>query len=352
MPEYEQDQKTEEPTSKQRENFRKEGQVAKSQDLSSVVTIAAATGTLIVAWPLISSNLTGCTRQLLGRLESHSNGSAIAHIAGSSLLGAVLPIAITMMFMGIASQISQVGFNFTTKPLIPDISKFNPLPRLKQLFFSASAVTELVKSLLKVTIIGIFAVRVLMEELENHGRLSGLSTGDLLTRLAQIVIRIVLQVVIGLAIIAILDVLLERYRMHQKMKMTKEQVKEERKASDGNPIAKSRLRAKQREFARKRMLENLSSADVVVVNPTHYSVALKYNVAEDAAPRIIALGTDRFALEIRKRARNEGVVVVSNPPLARGLYAKGKVGAYIPNEFYNIVASLLAWVYNVTGRVA
>ncbi len=352
MADTDQNEKTEQPTDKQRRKFREEGQVAKSQDLAAVTTLAAAVAALTAAWPTISSSLTGCARGLLGRLDAHGNEGLIVMFAGKSIVGAVLPVGVTVLIIGVAGQFAQVGFKFSLKPMIPDITKFNPIPKLQQLLFSTSALIELAKSILKVVVIGFIAVRVLIQELSDHTRLAGLTAVELMIRLGDLALTIVLRVGVALAVIAILDLLIERYRHYQKMKMTKQQVKEEHKDQDGDPMMRGRMRAKQKEASRLRMLEDAATADVVVVNPSHYSVALRYNLAEDAAPKIVAMGMNKLAFKIRDRARHEGVPIVSNPPLARGLFYKGKLGGFIPAEYYQTVASLLAWVYSITGRVA
>ena len=350
MSEHDKDQKTEEPTGKQREKFRKEGDVAKSRDLPALVSLFAGSAALVVAWPIIAGNLRGLAAQILSRLDSADEISAVGMLAGKAIVFSVAPVALTIMMLGIVAEVAQVGFNWTWKPLIPSFSKMNPIPKLPKLVFSVSTLIELLKSIVKVTVIGFFAVRVLMDELTGSGRLAGLSSSMLLYKLGFICLRIVLHVGLALVVIAVIDVLIERYRHLQKMKMTKEEVKQERKDEDGDPQIKSRIRRKQMELSHRRMMENVAKADVVVVNPTHYSVAVGYNIAQEAAPRILAMGMDEVAMKIRERARKNGIPVVADPPLARGLFAAGKVGAYIPPEYYRAVAALLAWVYNITGR--
>ncbi|MCP4679339.1 MAG: flagellar biosynthesis protein FlhB [Deltaproteobacteria bacterium] len=352
MSEEDQGQKTEEATPKRRQKFRDEGQIARSQDASAVVSLAAATAAIIVGWPIISSSLTMCARGLLGRLDAHGKEGVVFILAGKTVIGAVAPVAIPVLLFGIAGHLAQVGFNFTAKPLIPNLSKFNPITKLKDLFFSWQSVIELIKSIVKVCVIGVLAVDVLVEELHNHSRLAGLSPGEVLTRLGEIALAIMLRVGLAFAAIAIFDILIERYRHAQKMKMSKQEVKDEHKESEGDPQVRGRIRMKQREGARQRMLQDVELADVVVVNPSHYSVAIRYNLAEDAAPKILASGMDDLAFKIRERARHNSIPVVSDPPLARGLYKNGKVGGYIPANYYQAVAALLAWVYSLTGRVA
>jgi flagellar biosynthesis protein FlhB len=352
MAENDQDSKTEEPTPKQRGKFRDEGNVAKGRDLSAVVSLAAGTAALILAWPIISKSISGFARMTLSRMDASGEVGQLLFLAGKTIVFSVAPVALTVLVLGVFAEIAQVGLNFTLKPLRPKFSKLNPLPGLPKIFFSGNTIIELVKSFVKVVVIGFLAVRVLMDELEGSGRLAGLSSNMLLYKLGMLALRILLHVGVALVVIAIIDLVIERYRHHQRMKMTKQEVKQEHKDTEGDPHIKQKIRSKQYTMAKQRMMENVASADVVVVNPTHFSVAIGYNVAKEAAPRILAMGKNELAMKIRETARHNSIPVVSNPPLARGLFAKGKVGAYIPPEYYRAVASILAWVYSITGRVA
>jgi flagellar biosynthetic protein FlhB len=352
MSEVDKEQKTEEPTGKQVSKFREEGDVARSQDLAMVVNLLGGLGALVVFWPFISQTLIGYTSFALGRLDAHETAPFFALEGGKVAAYVVLPVALVCAAVTIAALVAQIGWNFTWKPLIPKFSKLNPLPKLPTMFFSWQAVIEILKSLAKIGLVGWVCVPILLEELDKHGRLAGLSTEALFQRLAQIGIKIVLHAGTVLIVLAILDLLYQRYQHHKKMKMTKQEVKQEHKDQDGDPIVKRRIRGKQMEMARNRMLRAVKEASVVVVNPTHYSVAIRYRLAEDAAPIIVALGVDHVALKIREKARHYGIPVISNPPLARALHAGGKIGGYIPKEHYRAVAELLAWVFKVTGKVA
>ena len=352
MSEHEQDQKTEEPTPKQKDRFRERGEVARSQDLASVVSIAGGLGAIAFAWGLIGSAIVGFASLSLSHLERHSQSLLFGGEAVKTVISVIAPVALTGLVLGIAAQIAQVGWKPSAKPLTPNFTKMNPLPRFKQLFFSGSTAIELAKSVVKVIVIGLLAVRVLWDEVAANGRMISLRPVEVMGRLAEISVRIVLTVIIALAFIAVIDILIERFRHNRKMKMTKEEVKREHKDTDGDPLVKGRQRGRARELVRSRMLDSVKTADVVVVNPTHYSVALRYKMATDPAPMIVAAGVDNLAAKIRKLARQNSVPVVSDPPLARALYYQGKVGKAIPAELFRAVASLLAWVYNVTGRIA
>ena len=352
MAEQDQDQKTEDPTGKQQEKFRQEGDVAKSRDLPALVSLFSGTAALVAAWSIIAGRLRGFTAMVLSRMDASDEIYSVVASAVETTAIVIAPVALTVMLLGVAVEIAQVGFNWTWKPLIPNFAKLNPLPKLPKLIFSVSTLIELVKSILKVTVIGFFAVRVLKEELIDSGRLAGLSSTMLLYKLGHLCLRIVVHVGLALVVITALDIIIERYRHKQKMKMTKQEVKQEHKDQEGDPMLRGRIRSKQREIVRRRMISKVAAADVVVVNPTHYSVAIGYKMSEEAAPKILAMGKDNIAMKIREKARHLGIPVVSNPPLARGLFAKGKLGGYIPAEYYRAVASLLAWVYGITGRIS
>lgn len=352
MSEQDKEQRTEDPTAKQIQKFREEGDIAKSNDIVAVVGLLSAVAGIVVSWPLISQSLAGFAGTTLARLDSSDGLSRFGPLGIKAVAVSVLPVALIVMVFTVTALVSQTGWNWTLKPLVPKFSKLNPLPKLKSILFSVNALIEVIKALLKIVLVGFLSVRILLEELENHGRLAGMSPMALFVKLGEIALRIILHASAVLIALAVLDYLLVRYQHKQKMKMTKESVKQERKDQDGDPIVKRRIRKKQYEMAHQRMMQSLSSANVVVVNPNHYSVAIRYRMAQDAAPTIVAVGVDNLALKIREKARHEGIPVVSNAPLARGLYKDGKLGASIPQQYYKAVAELLAWVFNITGRTA
>jgi flagellar biosynthesis protein FlhB len=352
MSEYDQDQKTEEATPKQRERFRDQGDVPRSQDLGSVVAIAAGAGAIALMFGFMSRAMTSFGKHVFGRLDLHERLGEVGVMGLETAVIVAGPVLIAGLVLGVAAQIAQVGWNPTLKPLAPNFGKLNPLPRFRTLFFSASTAIELLKSLAKIGVIGALSLRVLSQELSGNSRLVGLPPEQFMIRLGQVTARLVITVVIALAFIAVVDLLIERYRYNRKIKMTKEEVKREHKDSEGDPVVKGRIRNKQREMMRSRMLKNVPKADVVVVNPTHFSVALRYRMGKDPAPMIAAAGADAVAAKIREIARHHNIPIVSDPPLARALFAQGKIGKPIPKELFRAVASLLAWVYKVTGKVA
>ncbi|MDD5309458.1 MAG: EscU/YscU/HrcU family type III secretion system export apparatus switch protein [Deltaproteobacteria bacterium] len=352
MSEQDQEQKTEQPTGKQREKFRDRGDVGKSRDVAAVVSIAGGTAALVFCWSGMASSVITISSGILGRLDGHGK-AALVSIAGAKMfLAIVAPVAVTVLVLGIAAELAQVGFHPNLQPLVPDLTRLNPLPRFRQLFFSSGTAIELVKSFVKVVVIGALAYGVLSDELTGQARLVGLVPIEIFARLGRLVLRITIFVGLAMAAVALVDLLIERYRYIERMKMTKDEVKQELKESEGDPLVRNRLRTKQRDLSRRRMLSSIRTADVVVVNPTHYSVALRYRMSVDAAPMIVARGGDELAARIRELARHHGVPVVSDPPLARALFRKGRLYGPIPAELYRAVAALLAWVYSVRSRSA
>ena len=216
MAENDQESKTEEPTPKQRQKFRDEGNVAKGRDLSAVVSLAAGTAALILAWPIIAKSLSGFTRMTLSRMDASGEVGRLLLLAGKAIVMSVAPVALAVLVIGVFVEISQVGLNFTMKPLRPKFSKLNPLPGIPKLFFSGNTAIELIKSFVKIIVIGFLAIRVLLEELEGSGRLAGLTSNMLLYKLGMLALRIVLHVGVALIVIAIIDLLVERYRHHQR----------------------------------------------------------------------------------------------------------------------------------------
>ncbi|MBN2717492.1 MAG: flagellar biosynthesis protein FlhB [Deltaproteobacteria bacterium] len=351
MADVDQDEKTEDPTSKQISKFKEKGDVARSQDLASVVALMAGVAAVLAAWNMISTHLTHLAAGSLGHMEMHENYTVYLFRGIKTVVIVVAPVLMTALVLGVAAQIAQVGFNFSFKPMEMNPNKFNPLPKLKSMLFSKTTVYEILKSLIKIGIIGTLSVIALWDEVKDNGRLLGLTPVEILQKIGSMCLRLVLIVILVLSFIAVLDVIIERWRHKQKMKMTKEEVKQEHKNTEGDPQVKARIRRKQQEMAFSRMVGSVADADVVVVNPTHYSVAIQYNVAKHEAPIILAAGLDDVAAKIRAEARHNGVPVVSDPPLARALFNQGKVGHPIPHELFSAVASLLAWVYKVTGKM-
>jgi flagellar biosynthetic protein FlhB len=249
----------------------------------------------------------------------------------------------------VLASVAQVGFHLNGKALKPSLSKLNPFKGLKRLFAPSQAF-ELGKTLVKTAIIGGVAFWSVWSELPTMGTLVGMSPSRLMTELAHTILVLVLRVAAALVIVAAADYAWQRRKHEKSLKMTRDEVRREHKESDLGPEIKGQMRRRQSELARRRMLSDVPSADVVIVNPTHYAVALRYDGTRPA-PELVAKGVDNVALAIRRAAEEAGVTIVHEAPLARALYRDVELGAQIPEELFAAVAQVLAFVLRAAGRL-
>jgi flagellar biosynthetic protein FlhB len=291
---------------------------------------------------------------------------AVLHLAGSpeivdrrgvgSLLGEIAvhvgiaagPIVLICAIAGLAVNVAQVGFHPAPAGVKPDAKKLNPITGAKNLFGSR-ALVEAVKGALKVTVVGAVTAFALLPEIEDLAALVGTPPSVLLPQIAQTALRIIQRAAFADLVLAILDYAYQKWKFEKDLKMDKQEVKDEHKQQELPGEVKGAQRRRARELAARRMMDDVPTADVVVTNPTHYSVALRYD-ADNPAPVVVAKGVDQLAFKIREVAREAGVMVVPDPPLARSLYGIVDVGHAIPEELYQGVAELLAYVYRVNAR--
>ncbi len=261
-------------------------------------------------------------------------------------LGLLLaPIFLLTLVVGFFSSFLQIGWLLTGKPLQPDFSKLNPISGAAR-FFSKRSLVEMVKSLAKVLLVGVVAFRAVEAEFAGAVYLIDMAPIDTLRYVGRVSALVLGKSCGVLIVLGLLDFLFVRYEMEQKMKMTKQEQKEEFKESEGDPHIKGRIRSLQQQMARKRMMAEVPKADVIITNPTHLSVAISYQRGKMDAPRIVAKGADHLALRIREMAREHGVPLVENVPVARALY-KIEVGQEVPEEMFKAVAEILAYVYSL-----
>jgi flagellar biosynthetic protein FlhB len=346
-------EKTEKPTAKRKDKARKEGQVARSQEVNSAAVLLATLAVLAITAPRM---LAACEKIVAGGLSRSGDPSIVSSggVTGllkwgmSSFAGAAAPVVLAAMAAGIVASVAQVGFRVTGKQLKPSFEKLNVAKGLKRMA-SPSQLVELLKSLAKLSAVGIVAAQAVWSRLPTLGRMVGMPPGRLLVELSHLVFSIAIRVVFAMAVIAALDYIWQRYRHQKSLKMSKEELKKEVKESDVSPEMKGQMRRRQAESARKRMLADVPTADVVVVNPTHFAVALRYDGSKPA-PEVIAKGVDHLALKIRSIAEEAGVTVVHEPPLARALYRDVEIGHMIPEELFTAVAEVLAFVFRTARR--
>lgn len=349
--------KTEDPTEYRLKKEREEGRVPKSPDLVAAIGLLLTSVTLAIIGPWIFSMLREMTRWFLLvsiELDPATDGGLLGRAFLSYFGRIVLPLALVAMVAGIFGNVLQTGFLFTTKPLKPDFKKV--VPRFGQYFkrtlFSGEALFNLAKSLFKIGIVGVVAYINIMAELPSLTRLYTSTVWNSVVFISGVVIRIVLQAAILMLALAIPDLIFQRIQFKKRLKMTKQEVKEERKMFEGDPMIKGRLMSRMREIMSRNMAANVPKADVVVTNPTHYAIAIEFDPTTMAVPTVTAKGADEMAFRIRSIARESGVPVMENKPLARALYADVEVGDAIPEAYYEAISMILAHVARIDKRVA
>jgi len=342
--------KTEEPTDKKREDSRKEGQIARSKELNTlVVTMAGAIGLLVegdniaqMMSYLMTSNFT-ITREML------MDPGAMAKMllsSGKYALIVMLPFFVVMTVAAVIGPISLGGWLFAAKSLAPKFSRMNPLSGLKRMF-AASALIELLKSFAKFLIVMIVALVVLSKERNDLVSIAHEPLELAIIHSLQVVGWSTLWMACGLMIIAALDVPWQLYEAHKKLLMTKQEIRDEHKNSDGNPQVKQRIRQLQYEMTQRRMMESVPQADVIITNPTHFAVALKYDPEQGGAPMLVAKGVDFVALKIREIGAHHQILILESPGLARSIYYSTELDQEIPAGLYLAVAQVLAYVYQI-----
>ncbi len=341
-------EKTESATPRKREEARQKGQVFKSTDLNSAVILLAGSVVLFVTFPYMVNLLKEFTTMyILDRtLSSFSNQYAYELlIEVLLLLGKILfPVLLTTFITALVITYLQVGFVFSSEPLNFKLERLNPLEGFKKIF-SKRALVELTKSLLKVSVTGYIVYTVFRKYLYVFPRFVDMELAATLIALTTIVFEIALKVGVFFIIVGVLDYIYQWYEHEKSLKMSKYDIKQEYKQIEGDPYIKSRQRQIQREAAMRRMMTEVPKADVVITNPTHFAVALKYDADTMEAPTVVAKGQDLIALKIREIAELNKVVIVENPLLARTLYYALDIGTEVPEDLYQAIAEVLAFVY-------
>jgi len=262
-----------------------------------------------------------------------------------------LPILFLIALIGGLSVVVQHGVLFTTQPLVPDWSRINPLSGLGRIF-SIESVMNGSKTFMKFLVIGGVAYFAMVEKLPAVLELGRMTPGEILTLSGDMIASLVLRCGIVVAVIGAADYGFQWWSFEKKLRMSKQEIKEENKQTEGTPLVKSRIRSLQREMAKKRMMADVPEADVVITNPTHLAIALSYKPATMSAPKVVAKGSGYVAEKIREVARDHGVPVIENKPVARSLFKTVEVGQTIPSSIYRVVAEILSYVYKLKGKMA
>jgi flagellar biosynthetic protein FlhB len=345
--------KTEQPTGKKLEDARQKGNVAQSKEIPSVLILSGSIGVLFFGGSWMLGRLTDTMRGMYQRAGTLNMVSETMHtLLWEVFLNSVvilLPLMLVVMTAGVLGNVAQFGFLFTGEKLTPNLAKLNPISGIKKLF-SLRSLVELAKSIIKLVIISGVAYIVLKRYLDQIPGIMQLSVGNILKFIGQVSFQVSLYTCLVLFLMAVLDFAYTKWQHHQDLKMTKQEVKDESKQREGDPAVKARIRSVQREMARQRMMEAVPDATVVITNPTHLAIALKYEEGM-SAPTVVAKGAGFVAQKIKALAAENDIPLVENKPLARAMYKLTEVGDFIPADLYRAVAEILAYVYRLKGLV-
>jgi flagellar biosynthetic protein FlhB len=346
-------EKTEQPTAKKRGKAREKGQVALSREVPSVLGLFASLGVFALGGPWMFSKLMGLTTYLIKSTAALNWNIENLTLFSWQVFGQVIqlmaPLFLIIMIVGIVANVGQIGFLFTFEPLKPNFSKLNLIAGFKR-FFGLRSLVELAKSFLKISIVGWVAYATVRKEMDSIPTLIQADVPQILAYTGKVALKIILTTCIVLAILAALDLLYQRWQQEKDLRMTKQEVRDEHKEAEGDPAVKARIRSAQRDMVRRRMMEAVPKATVVITNPTHLAIALKFE-SDFQAPVVVAKGAGFIAEKIRTIARQNDVPVVEQKALARALFKSVEIGQLIPFELYRAVAEVLAYVYRLKGLV-
>jgi flagellar biosynthesis protein FlhB len=346
-------ERTEQATPKRREKAREQGQVAKSMDLNAAVVICLGFTSLFILGPAMVNNTLELMRNTMANapmIASSDPGFQTVFVTYlMSFLRITLPLMMAMVVIGVAVNVAQVGFHLSPKALELKFDKLNVVSGLQRLI-SMRSLVQMVRDPLKLLVVSVVAYFALQAEFQNFFALPDMSVAQLGETLCKLVLMIALKIGVAVMIIAILDYLYQRYEFEKSIKMSKQEIKEEFKDSEGNPLIKQRVRQIQREMSRRRMMTDVATADVVVTNPIHLAVALKYDPQQMDAPTVVAKGQRLIAEKIKEIARKHGVPIVEDKPLARALFKMCNVGQIVPASLYRAVAEILAHIYRLRKK--
>lgn len=355
MPPGDLQEKTEQATPKKRSEARKKGQVAKSQDVASVAVLMAGLSTLCLFGSYIYGRLHGLMQGSFVRVNEPILGNAgflelVQDVVGQYIL-MVIPVMTAVFLVALLANIMQVGFMLAPQKLAPEISKISPIKGFGRLF-SKQSFMELFKSLAKLAIVGGVAYWTIRGEMDNLHTLGKMEVAGICLYILKVILKIFVRVCVIMVIVAAIDYAFQKWQFEEQLKMTKQEVKEEHKQSEGDPQVKSRIRKLQMDAARKRMMQEVPEADVVVTNPVHLAVAVKYDSTAMNAPQVVAKGAELIAEKIKTVAGENGVPVIENKELAQSLYKTVEIGEEVPSDFYQAIAEVLAYVYRLKGQVS
>ncbi len=346
-------EKSEAATEQRREDFRKRGQVAQTKELGSVLTLLSVAlmmwvmGRFLLAQvsELIASSLTSFV------VSAARSGDYVPAVIFATKKAFFIggPITAILMMIPIAATTLQVGLIYNEEALQFDLNRINPLEGLKRML-GLKAIVEGLKSILKICLVSIVVYFVVRTQVLQIPSLINMDIAQLLRFTGELTVRLIFAVGIFMAILAASDYFFQRWDLEKQMRMTKQEVKEEHKSREGDPLIKARIRRIQREMANKRMMADIPKADVIITNPTHIACAIQYDPTNMIAPKLLAKGADLMAQKIREIAREHNIPIVENKPLARTIFKTMKIGHAIPRELFTAVAQVLSYVYKLKRK--
>ena len=344
-------ERTEKATPKRRQKAREEGQVSKSQDLNIAISLAVGFSVIFIYIPFITDRFKDITITTLSDLSPDlvSSGNFVGFVTQYvwSAIGILAPVMMYIMAAGIAINYLQTGVMFSPKSIRPDFSKLGFATVIKNFkkYFQLKSTVELSKAVVKSSIIAAIGYSVIKKRETEIAALLGADLSICMKVLSGTLFEMLSQICILLFVLGLIDKKYQDYEFEKSIKMTKQEIKDEHKNMEGDPKIKSKIRSAQMRFATQRMMSAVPSADVIVTNPTHYAVALRYDTSKSPAPQVVAKGVDYIAFKIREVAENNNIPIVENKPLARTLYEIVPLDGVIPAELYVAVAEVLAYVY-------
>jgi len=346
--------KTEKATSKKRREAREKGQVAKSREIPSVAVLLTGLSTLYLFGSFMYSHIRSLMQESFSMIARPSLGMTDFLVLNYDMVQRFIiimaPVMIAVFLMAILTNVAQVGWLFTWEPLIPKPSKVSPIKGIGRLF-SKHALVELFKSIAKLTLVGFVVYWTVKGEMARVVSLGDMEVSSIALYILRVILKIFLRVSIAMIFLAALDYAFQKWQFEQKLKMTKQEVKEELKQNEGDPLIKSRIRRVQQEMARRRMMQEVPKADVIVTNPVHLALALRYDSGVMNAPQVVAKGAGPLAEKIKALAKEHHIPIVEDKELARKLYEVVEIGGEIPSAFYHAVAEVLSYVYRIKGKI-
>ncbi|SNZ09672.1 flagellar biosynthetic protein FlhB [Terribacillus aidingensis] len=347
-------EKTEKATSKKRQDTRKKGQVAKSQDINTAFLLLLSLGLLALMGGYFKDQFlylfTHVFDEYLTKDITANTVQTLLIEMSISLAKIVGPVMAIAIIAGVVSNFAQFGFLFSPEAIKFDLKKMDPIQGAKRIF-SARALVELVKSLLKISLVGAVTFIILWQNMDTVMTMFTKTAENALQFFGRITLYMGFAATVVLLFIAVIDYVYQRFDFEKNIKMSKQDIKDEHKNMEGNPLIRSKIKEKQRQMSMMRMMSEVPKADVVITNPTHFAIAIQYDESKSDTPIVVAKGMDHVAFRIREIAKANNVTMVENKPLARGLYSKVELNQPIKEEFFQAVAEVLAFVYRTERKM-